>query len=1444
MLLPPNTESMYSPGDFKALRGEIFGKALEAVKESIPIENENFILSLEDLDYDGGIPSYSKKDQKDAVYNSKSLSASLKGKWVLSNKLTGEVVSKSSSRRVMDVPYLTERGTFIRNGVEVTLPIQMRLVPGVYALMGENGEAKAQINTQPGTGKTMQMTMNPAKPVFKMAVGTRNYSLYPILHHMGVPDKDLVDAWGKEVFDANYDDYVKGSGWYKNANKEEGGEDPYDVIAKEVLGGKIDPINAKLTFGQPYDTVDPLLLTLTSARLLKLTKGEMDSDNRDSLENQRFIMSSDMIAERIRKDAGGTMKNILWKATKDGNVDRIAPSALSRYIHSLFTESNLAQVIEETNLLDAYQRATKVTRMGEGGISSLDSAPMSARMVHNTYKCFVDPITSPESLRVGLDTQAAIGVRKGPNGLLYAPFVDAVSGRSKMVSSVEASTVPVAFSEYRNSPLALIPAMVGNSIQYLPKGEIKYYTPNGDSLFALSSNFVPMKSGIKAGRLTMAQKHQTQAMSLQSRMAPFVQTMDPEGGDKTVEERYGSVMGAIRADHDGIVLKVDDDSITLRHPDGSKREVSVYNNFPLNRRSLVNNTPVVKVGDTVKEGQLLAKSNYTDDNGVSSLGTQLRTGWLSYKGYNYLDGIVISEKAAKSLTSEYLYQHDKDKDENIAFGRDLFMGAFPTKYTKDQLATLDDTGVAKKGTVLQKGDPIIVGVSKRKPGPQTMYRSLSRDESVIWDNEFPGKVIDSINMKDGIKVFTEAQVPAQVGDKLSSRFASKGTVSLVVPTEKMPRDKDGNPLDVLFSPTGIVSRVNSAQLIEAALGKVSAKTGKIYKLPGFQDGSLIDFAEEELKKAGLTDKEDLIDPETGNVIPSIKTGNSYILKFHHTSESKEGSRSTGGYTSDEQPAGKGHDSSKTLGGLLLGAFVGHDSSEVMKDMKLVKGQKNDEFWRAFRSGLTPNTPKTPMVYEKFLAHLEGAGIRVRKEGSETNIFAMTDGDVKDMAKGIVTTADTFDSKTFTPAKGGLFDPGVFGPNGDQWGRIQLPSPIPNPVMEDVLKSILGVTEDDLREIMSGKKKLPDGSTGGAGLKTYLATINPKVGAAQALIEVRQGRASKRDKAIKRLRFFTSMDRHGVTPDQFMLTDVPVLPPRFRRITESGKLLMVPDANYLYKALMDTTDDLKQAKEAGLPDEIIGEGSLGLYDSFKAVTGLGEPTVKALQDKEIGGLLSWVFGKGSPKLGGFQRAVVGGKVDVTGRSVIDIDPELRLDEVGLPESQAWGVYKDFTIRKLVQSGMEVLNATKETVARSPRAKEAMIKVMNERPIILTRAPALHKFSVLALRPQLIEGHSVMLNPVIEGPLNADLDGDQVTYYVPVGKKAVKQAYDKMMPSKTLLSARNFKAHYYPQEEYILGMYLATRPGKGPVKRSFKTSAEAIKAYKMGEIDVNDNVQIED
>lgn len=1908
-MLPPNT---YKVDDFETIRQTIFDDALHSLSNRFPLENDKYRLTVEDLGYDS-IPKYTTLQQKEAVQSDKTLSAKIKGRWTLYDKNTGKIVSQSSRKTIMDVPYMTERGTFIRNGTEMTLPIQMRLVPGVYARMTDSGEAKAHINVKPGSGSQLSITMNPANPVFKVTQGTRNYKLYPLLKHMGISDEYLMNAWGKDIYKANYDDFISGGGWYSAKTAAE--ENPYDEITKRVFRGDLDPLETEASLGKGYKTVDPDMMVAAASKLLRISKGEAESDNRDSLENQRFLMAPELIGERVRLDAGKVGQTLLWKISRSGDVNKIPAGALNKYINGLFTESRLAQAIEETNPLDAYMRATKVTRMGEGGISGVDTAPMSARLVHNTYKGFIDPTVSPEccanhlvmsnlgwveiskvtedtlvaclidgkleyhkpykvvsydfngelycynakatayevtgnhrmwsrlddfsdytfefaenifnthrifwsgadiytddskteitifantpdetyhfkkpydgkvyclsvpgglfytklpgkrpfwignSLRAGLDSAIALNAVKGKDGFMYTPMINAVSGRREYVNSLVASKVPVAFSEYRDSTQKYIPAMVGNKIEYLPKANVKYFIPNGDSLFALSSNLIPLKSGIKAGRLLMAQKHQTQAVSLSSRMAPYVQTEHPGDNTISVEKSIGKLMGAVFSKGDGKVLSVTPDEMTVRYNDGTKETISLYNNYPLNRKSYYHNDARVKPGDIIKKGQVLASSNYTDENGVSALGTQLRTAWMPFKGENYLDAIIVSEDAAKKLSSEHLYHTGVDKDSTTTIDKNAYTSAFPTKFNKDQLATIDKDGIVKPGTTVKFGDPLILSYSKREATPGSLHRALVKDNVVTWEHEFPGYITDVVNSSKGVKVYTKAYLPLQTGDKCFSedtdlltengwknikditlndkiatlnpetncfeylypdslhkipyngpmytidtpqlktcvtpyhnnfvqkrhsdhfelvkasdcfnkrvsfkkdgiwngvdtptftwpngtkvdmdsvlillglfiagesitldnsvynylntyrdhipafifdlsirqqklffdcllnkksifttkykqladdiqrlclhigltatikagsiyrviishnttpivnsaiytnyngyvycptmpkwnvvysrrngvpvwsgncaaRYANKGVTARVVPTSEMPIAADGKPIDVIFGPTGIVSRVNSAQLVEAMLGKVAAKTGKRYVLPGFMNENMVEFAKRELEQAGLTDREDLTDPTTGVTIPQITVGNSYIVKMHHTAESKGGARATGAYTMDELPGGQGHDGSKLLGNLILGAIIGHgcfvgstniltdhgymeignivkhrlpvnvysynkdtdtfeyrpvtnwfvysvddsemweiqttlndspirctkdhkfytpnglikasnlqcndpvyvgdsttisgpelsyvtksapynrpdydtslvyditvehnhnfiaagvlvsNSTEVLKDMKLVKGQKNTDFWRDFKLGRTPVMPSTPLIYDKFIASLQGAGINVHKEKNTTNIFALTNKDINDFAHAEVKNSDTYSANNMAPLPGGLFDPNIFGPNGTQWGYIKLDEPVLNPVMEDPIKLILGLTEADLEAVISGNKKLPNGLTGGLGLKKQLESINMKQAVQDALNDVKNATRTKRDKAVKKYRYLSSMLKHNASPADFMLDKIPVIPPRFRRISQSGDLTMVADANYLYRALMDNQQDVRDARNAGLPEDMVGSGNLKIYKAFKAITGLSDPEDRKLQEKQVSGLLKWVFGKGTPKAGAYQRNVVGGSLDVAGRNVITPNASFRLDEIGLPKKEAWTLYQDFVIRRLVQNGMDPLVATKEVTNKTKLAEDALRQVVSERPVLATRAPALHKYSIMAFRPRLVESETLQLNPAIQKPFNADHDGD--------------------------------------------------------------------------------------
>jgi hypothetical protein len=258
---------------------------------------------------------------------------------------------------------------------------------------------------------------------------------------------------------------------------------------------------------------------------------------------------------------------------------------------------------------------------------------------------------------------------------------------------------------------------------------------------------------------------------------------------------------------------------------------------------------------------------------------------------------------------------------------------------------------------------------------------------------------------------------------------------------------------------------------------------------------------------------------------------------------------------------------KRLGGLEIAALIGHDAMNTLKDAKLIRGQRNDEFWRDFKLGLNPRLPGTPLVNKKFYDYLRGAGVTIQDQpGGAKKLMAMAGKDVATLTQGRELKSDrTFNPKSFEPERGGLFDPHLFGPDGSQWAHIKLDEPVPNPVMEDSLSRILKMTKKDYNAVVEGRKDL-DGKTGGEALKAKLGQVDLAAEIKAEIENVRNNSGSKRDEAVKRLRALEGVKRQGHVPSDYMLDAIPVLPPRFRPITQAGDVNIASDVNYLYKVM--------------------------------------------------------------------------------------------------------------------------------------------------------------------------------------------------------------------------------------------------------------------------------------
>jgi hypothetical protein len=987
------------------------------------------------------------------------------------------------------------------------------------------------------------------------------------------------------------------------------------------------------TVGVNTERITPDLMLATSKKLLGISRREVEPDPKDSLLFQRFYGPAEYFAEHILRDAGKLGRNLLWKATNKGNLDHMTSGALEAHISDVFYDSKLANMIDGSSPLETVDAAYKTTRIGEGGVADVSSAPDEMRTVQPSYFGYLDPVRSPERLRVGLDMYMSKHCMKGSDGKLYQKFINAHTGKEELVDSVTAARSVVASGEMMDAKTKSIFALGGpTGVRIVPRNKVDYFLPRADEAYSMASNMVTMPSSVKEMRLLMGclhpmtsvisidkknmldvipakgfdglqkrtvgctqegkalcydvrntiakfpskkkwfkkvvlrsgralitsydhkwpvledgkvklvradalkagakvlrssfkdlpnrrtfieqqlvtkavacllgcavrsftlpnegkarivyqlsqkplleaaiqklqlkctyfyanagdlclgihdawfikwlvdnigaepatrkvpsvilsacadvaayfidaytadktqvgidsnediwilnipnmlcrdglalvlarlvsdtlyrdavrstgttyalklvssethrmfgdmfidtvksvqetdkatlmididindnmyvcgngivthnSKYPLQAVSLDHREAPLVRGLDEATG-KDMHSIIGRYLGARFAKQGGTVTAVRRDRIDVIYDDGTKGSIQLYHNFPMNAKGFIQNTPTVKAGQSFKAGDCLAASNYTDDKGVAAISTNLRTGWLSWKGGTYEDGMVISESAAKKLTSTTMYKTAVDLDKTIKLGKQNYITWKPSEYTKEQMEGLDDNGIVKPGTVLRKGDPMILAVQTTEPSPGTMGKRVLTDVSEVWEHAHPGIVTDVVKTRNGVRVFATVTAPTEIGDKLSGLHGNKGVVSQIIPDEQMPVAEDGKPLDVLFSPLGLISRTNSAMIHEALLGKVAAKTGVPEVVPAFYKGDLYQYVNDKLKQNHLKDSEDLTDPETGRKIPHVLTGVTQIFKLKHIADTKMSARGTDEYTQEELPGGSG-----------------------------------------------------------------------------------------------------------------------------------------------------------------------------------------------------------------------------------------------------------------------------------------------------------------------------------------------------------------------------------------------------------------------------------------------------------------------------------------------------------------------------------------------------------
>jgi DNA-directed RNA polymerase subunit beta' len=392
-----------------------------------------------------------------------------------------------------------------------------------------------------------------------------------------------------------------------------------------------------------------------------------------------------------------------------------------------------------------------------------------------------------------------------------------------------------------------------------------------------------------------------------------------------------------------------------------------------------------------------------------------------------------------------------------------------------------------------------------------------------------------------------------------------------------------------------------------------------------------------------------------------------------------------------------------------------------------------------------------------------------------------------------------------------------------------------------------LTENRYQELKQKFGEVFEAGMGAEAILQILKGINLDEMRNSLIQEIRVTSGQRRKKASKQLQIVEVFHRSGNKPEWMVLTVLPVLPPDLRPMVQlDGGRFATSDLNDLYRRVINRNNRLRHLLEIGAPEVIIRnekrmlqEAVDSLVDNEKrgrAVATSGNHRLKSLSDMLRG------------KQGRFRQNLLGKRVDYSGRSVIVVGPELKLHQCGLPRRMALELFKPFIVRQLIEQGLAYSEkAARRLVARAkPEVYDILEEVVKERPVLLNRAPTLHRLSIQAFEPVLIDGSAIQLHPLVCAAFNADFDGDQMAVHIPLSKAAVKEAREMMLSIHNMLLPSCGEPIVTPTLDMVLGCYYLTtiRPkakGEGTIFSSFE---KARLAYEVGAIDLRAEIEVRD
>ena len=1032
----------------------------EAFAEASPIENNAGTMEITFGEHQFGDPAHSMAEcrAKDISYQAPLL---VDVRFV--NKETGEI--KEQLVFMGDFPLMTERGTFIINGTERVVVSQLVRSPGVYfAAEMDNGVQIHRVQFIPARGAWLEFEVDKRGQLVVSIDRKRRQSATLLLRALGIAESDdeIVSLLGdsdivrstleRDVAQTREDALIE---IYK---RQRPGEPPTVDSARSLLDGlyfnaqrydlaKVGRYKINKKLGLDVEDSESVLTAediVTALRyLLALHAGDptKKTDDIDHFGNRRVRTVGELVANQFRIGMS-RMERVVRERMAAQDVDDITPQSLINIrpivaaIKEFFGSSQLSQFMDQSNPLAGLTHKRRLSALGPGGLAGHKSGssrrtnvPTAVRDVHNSHYSRMCPIETPEGPNIGLIGSLALYAHVNSYGFIEAPYRRVVDGKATdqidwMTADEEENHViapantPIDpkdgsfISVDENGEITHPKRVVARTRDFdgsfgapaeCPVSQIDYMDVSPRQLLSVAATLIPFLEHDDAKRTLMGANMQRQAVPLIHAHAPLVGT----GMEARAALDSGDI---ISAQHEGTVAEVDAAHVVVDTAKGPERyELPKYERS--NQSTCINHRPIVRAGDHVVAGQPLADGPSVDHSELA-LGTNLTVAYMPWEGYNYEDGIIVSERVVRDdlLTSVNISRHEID-------ARDTKLG--PEEITReipnlgeDMLANLDDDGIIRIGAEVGPGDILVGKVTPKGETALTSEERLLRaifgakahdvrDTSLKMPHGAYGRVVDVVRfsreagddlppgVNELVRVFVAQRRKIQQGDKISGRHGNKGVVCRVLPVEDMPYMADGTPVDVLLDPLGVPSRMNVGQLLECHLGWAAANgwdrndaDSKTYvsgpmpvATPVF-DGATADEVAEAIRRTNINlvnrarerfgddmdeqfvpqlnsfGKTTLYDGRTGEPFrDKITVGVSYILKLGHMVDDKIHARSTGPYSLvTQQPlGGKAQFGGQRFGEMEVWALYAYGASNVLQEILTVKSDDTNGRVKTYES---------------------------------------------------------------------------------------------------------------------------------------------------------------------------------------------------------------------------------------------------------------------------------------------------------------------------------------------------------------------------------------------------------------------------------------------------------------------------------------------------------------